>query len=223
MTDAAIVTTTTQLFSDWAWVAGAVVFNGSVGYAFLKTFSVLTIREIVAEKVDTSPGGDPREQTSSARVISFLGGLIVTMFLWAAGNVAIYNGLVNPTQAKEFLNSIQGYVLPGAALFLPYAVNRLSDVMKTGQTSQADVETAKVKANANADVQKAKTDAAADKATSDAAIATEKAKTDALTRANAAKQVANTEVDTAVAAGQLDAAKVKAIVEAAIKATTGAT
>lgn len=193
---------TTQLFANLAWVASAAVFNGSVGYAFLKTFSVLTIREIVAEKVDTPPGEDPREQTSSARVISFLGGVIVTMFLWAAGNVAIYNGLVNPAQAEEFLNSIQGYVLPGAALFLPYAVNRFADVMKTGQTSQADVEAAKVKANA--------------------ALASEKAKIDAVTRVNAATQVANTAVDAAAAASQLDAAKAKEIATAAIKAATGA-
>lgn len=210
----------TQVASDWAWVVSIAALNGAAGFVFIKMFRALDLKSIVSEKAGGYAGDNPRLQSSSARVISFFGGMIMTFLVWGMANVAIFKGLSGATEQEiaAFLTPVGGFLVSGLTLFAPYAINQASDAFKTGQTTPADLDAAVA-------TERQKSDAAiaAAKEKSDAAIAAEKAKTDAVTKANAAKQVANTEVDTAVAAGQLDAAKAKTIVDAAIKAATGTT
>lgn len=128
------------------WITFLII-NIAIFWILYRIFTSISIRDIVAEKVDTPRGGDPREQTSSARVISFFGGMVVAMFLWAALDVVVYLGVVAPDQVQPFLTSINGYVVPAAALFFPYAVNRIADVVKTGQKLEAATEQSKQAGN----------------------------------------------------------------------------
>ncbi|ANK77437.1 hypothetical protein FA04_32935 (plasmid) [Ensifer adhaerens] len=65
------------------------------------------------------------DETSYSRVIGLIGGVAMAAFFWAVGNVVLFKAFVAPADVGNFVTSLSGYFLSGAALFLPYAVNQL--------------------------------------------------------------------------------------------------
>jgi hypothetical protein len=183
--------------SDWAWLVLSAILNAAIGYVFLKLLSAVSIKDVVSEKSqDVAPGS--QGESSSSRVIGFMGGMIMACFVWAVANIIVYLGLKNPTAVSGFVGSIGGFLLSGSALFLPYAVNRLSDVGKAATQSSA------------ADKDKA--------ATGDAP---KKAEADLKARTDEANKVAAQQIDAAISQQQLTAEATRSIVADAIKKATG--
>lgn len=182
-----------------------VIFNATLLYVFYKTFKAVSLREMLAEKADGIAAGQLGD-TSSSRVIGFIGGMTMTCFVWAIANVVIFLGLTNSDAVEKFITSIGGFLVSGAALFLPYAVNKLSDVGKS------------MVQDGGADKDKAAKDEAAKKAEADK-------KDEAAKKVDADKKKAadtsTKQIDDALAAGPATADKMKAIVAEAIKTATG--
>lgn len=134
--------------ADWATLFFLGLLNASVAYVFYKTMSRISIKDIVAEKSSSDPNA-PTE-TSSSRVIGFIGGMTMTCFVWAVANIVVFLGIYNASAVTNFLSAIGGFLMSGTALFLPYAVNKITDVAKPAVQQNTD---------------KAKVDAAIKKAT----------------------------------------------------------
>jgi hypothetical protein len=72
------------------------------------------------------------DNTSYSRLSGFIGSVVMACFLWAIGNIVIYQAFNESDKISSFMSSISTYFLTGASLFAPYAFNQLSKVFKPG-------------------------------------------------------------------------------------------
>jgi hypothetical protein len=110
-----------------AWLSIAILDIGVVVIlrATLKNINVLAA---LREK-------DPTEQTaqdntSYSRLSGFIGSMILACFLWALGNILIYQAVTDVAEISKTLNAMSTYFLAGSALFMPYGFNQLAKVFK---------------------------------------------------------------------------------------------
>jgi hypothetical protein len=80
-----------------------------------------------------APAG--QDNTSYSRVAGILGAIVLAAFFWATGDVILYKefacGDANcAADVKELVSGLSTYVMSGAALFAPYAVNQLTNIFK---------------------------------------------------------------------------------------------
>ena len=136
----------TMTAADWATVIFLLLLNVSILIVFFKTMGEISIKDIVAEK-SSDPNAPP--ETSSSRVIGFVGGMTMTCFVWAVANIVVFLGIYNAGAVTNFLSAIGGFLVSGTALFLPYAVNKITDVAKPAVQQNTD------KAKVDADKKKA--------------------------------------------------------------------
>lgn len=138
----------TQIGSDWSWLVTAIALNGAAGYVFFRLFRRLDLKSIVSEKAGLQAGADPRQDTSSARVISFFGGMVMTFLVWAMANVLVFKGMNGATEQEitAFLTPVNGFLVSGLTLFAPYLINQAADTLKTRTKvlSDATVEQARI-------------------------------------------------------------------------------
>jgi hypothetical protein len=82
---------------------------------------------------DSQSQGDPAlDNTSYSRVAGFIGAVVMACFLWALGNILLFDAINSPTTITTLLSSMSTYFLTGSALFAPYAFNQVSKVFKPG-------------------------------------------------------------------------------------------
>lgn len=82
-----------------------------------------TTAAIEALQPDSDQLGD-----SYSRITGLIGTLVLVCFIWAVGNVVLYNAFTAPGSVKQVLDGVGPFILSGAALFAPYAFNKLSQV-----------------------------------------------------------------------------------------------
>jgi hypothetical protein len=101
------------------------------------TFSA-RLSDVLKEK---SPLGDCTGITSYSRVIGAVGGVIVTAFFWAGGNILIASALAleDFTQLTKLIDALSRFLLFGSALFLPYAFNQLKSLFPRASNAAANV------------------------------------------------------------------------------------
>lgn len=90
---------------------------------------------------EKSPLGDSTGITSYSRVIGAVGGVIVTAFFWAGGNILIASALApgDFTQLTKLIDALGRFLLFGSALFLPYAFNQLKSLFPWAANAAANV------------------------------------------------------------------------------------
>lgn len=118
-----------------------IIFNVAIIALLKYSCNNIELKDVLREKaVPAAPpapaaappaGGAPQENTSYSRVTGLIGAIILATFFWALGNVVIYKSFVNVSDVKELLSNMGGYITSGAALFAPYAVNKLTNVFKS--------------------------------------------------------------------------------------------
>jgi hypothetical protein len=85
-----------------------------------------------AEGTETVTTTETAMQTSSSRVASFIGAVVMAVFLWGLGNIILYKGsLGDYDEIEKLMASIGSFFLAGSALFAPYAFNQLGTVFKS--------------------------------------------------------------------------------------------
>lgn len=77
-----------------------------------------------------APGGG--DATSYSRVTGLVGATIMACFLWALGNVVVWNLMVGKGEAvSAAIADVGGFFLGGASLFAPYAFNQLKEAFRS--------------------------------------------------------------------------------------------
>lgn len=144
------MTTTGQAFSEWAWIVSAAAVNGAAFFTFFRTFGFrksdgVSLASMLSEKDSTASTDGGSRSTSSARVISFLGGMLMVCLVWGVANVILFNGLGGATaeQMNAFLTPVSGFLLSGMTFFAPYLINQGAGAIKAGQAAQADADVKK--------------------------------------------------------------------------------
>jgi len=128
-----------------AWMSLAVL-NVGVFWILVATLRGVNVKDALREKDPKSQpvvalgaaqgqgaGDAALANTSYSRLSGYIGSIVLACFLWAVGNYVLYASFFDPNadDIPKYLQSISSYFLSGAALFAPYAVNKLSTIFKS--------------------------------------------------------------------------------------------
>lgn len=76
-----------------------------------------------------------QDNTSYSRVAGILGAIVLAAFFWAVGDVILYKEFACSDAScaadiKDLVSGVSTYIMSGAALFAPYAINQLTNIFK---------------------------------------------------------------------------------------------
>jgi hypothetical protein len=134
-------------FPQWLIVLSLTIFNGAAIVLLKFSLSHVNLKSLVGEKVPLSKAAAARDQppesgadpggakssraagdayeSSYSRVAGLIGSVVMAAFFWGLGNVLLYKAVTNPADVKTITDALGTYMLSGAAMFVPYAVNQL--------------------------------------------------------------------------------------------------
>ena len=130
-----------------------IIFNFAIIILLKVSLQNIDLREVLREKAPGAqppapppaaplpvgaPAGaapDAPDNTSYSRVAGILGAIVLATFFWAIGNIILYKEFACAsgacgTDVKDLVSGVSSYMLSGAALFAPYAVNQLTNIFK---------------------------------------------------------------------------------------------
>jgi hypothetical protein len=85
-------------------------------------------------KVEETTEPQPASEDSSySRIAGMIGAVVMAVFLWALGNIILYKCFGDASQVSEvatIMQNVGSFFLAGAALFAPYAANKLTSAFK---------------------------------------------------------------------------------------------
>jgi hypothetical protein len=86
--------------------------------------------EQVLRKEERSEPAAPAEDSSYSRIAGMIGAVVLAVFLWALGNIVLYKCFGAVSEVGEIMQHVGSFFLAGAALFAPYAANKLTSAFK---------------------------------------------------------------------------------------------
>jgi hypothetical protein len=114
-----------------------VIFNLAIIFLLRLLFRNIDIKEVLREKApnvapqSAAAGAAAPDNTSYSRVTGLIGAVVLAAFFWALGNIILFKAFESIAEVAQLVSAVTTYILAGAALFAPYAVNQLTNIFKS--------------------------------------------------------------------------------------------
>ena len=79
------------------------------------------------ETTEPQPASD---DSSYSRIAGMIGAVVMAVFLWGLGNILLYKCFGAVGEVATIMQNVGSFFLAGAALFAPYAANKLTAAFK---------------------------------------------------------------------------------------------